>query len=98
MEMTAMKPYTIIDIWGEGGSHDCWIAHFSTREAARECLASHLRHYVPAMTDADIGSVFDSCLSGVGFDYASGSETGTVFVRHEEVGNRFCAEDMPWNI
>ena len=93
-----MKVYTIIDTWDDGGKQGCWVANYSDIGEARKCFFNHIHHYEPEMDDETIQFGFNDCLTGVGFtyDYDGGNEWGTLFVRQEEISDKFDPKQMPW--
>lgn len=91
-----MKVYTIIDTWDDGGKQECWVANFSDIGEARKCFFDHVHHHDPATDDETIQFGFEDCLTGVGFTYDGKNEWGTLFVRQEEISDKFDPKQMPW--
>ena len=92
-----MKVYTIIDTWREGDYDECWVANYSTLEEAKKCFFDHVHHHNPEIDDADIEEGFDAALEGVGFPYDPGlGDNGTLFVRQEQIQEKFDPKQMPW--
>ena len=91
-----MKVYTIIDIWEEGMYQECWVANFSDIGEARKCFFDHIHHHDPEIDDETIQFGFEDCLTGTGFTYDGETECGTLFVRQEEISDKFDPNQMPW--
>ena len=91
-----MKFYTIIDIWGTDEVQDCWIAQFKEKSDAKSCFFDHIHHHAPEIDDETIEFGFNDCLTGAGFPYECRDEYGTLFVRNEEVQDKFDPKEMPW--
>ena len=97
MENDGKEVFTIIDTWEEIGSHECWVAHFSSAEEARKCFVDTVLHYEP---DSDVEAIedqFEACLAtGDSLDYEGDPEEGSLFVRSEAVLEKYNIDDMPW--
>lgn len=92
-----MKVYTVIDVWEESfDRRGCWMANFSDVGEARKCFFDHLHFHEPDIDDDTIGFGFTDCLTGSGFAYDGENGNGTLFVRTEEVKDKFNQGEMPW--
>lgn len=101
-----MKCYTIIDQF-EADGRQTWVANYSSKEDAIKCLREMLAY--DNMLDKDdrvingddpwptVEELFDDLLAnGYGYEYCNGGDRGFLFVRGEEIQDKFDPEQMPF--